>query len=165
MATIHEELEQIRKVNGGILRPEDVLAFAVDPSTSLHDKFEWDDTEAAHKYRIEQAREVIRVAVTLIPSEADPVRAYVSLTPDRRNPGGGYRRTEDVLENPTWREVLLADALAELSRFQQKYRTLEVLSGVFAEAERLATAHKAKSASRPRARLTQTLPSAAPVAV
>jgi hypothetical protein len=61
------ELETIRRNAGGVLRPEDVVSFAADPDTELHSRFEWDDTEAAQQYRLWQARQLIRVTVTVLP--------------------------------------------------------------------------------------------------
>lgn len=43
------ELEIIREKHGGTIRPEDVVEFAKDPSTALHECFEWNDRKAAKK--------------------------------------------------------------------------------------------------------------------
>jgi hypothetical protein len=40
----------------GIISPHDVLREAENLSSPLHDYFEWDDDEAAHKFRLLQAR-------------------------------------------------------------------------------------------------------------
>ena len=55
---VKAELELIRIQHGGVLQAEDVIAYAKDPDTALHQEFEWDDNEAAHQYRLEQARRV-----------------------------------------------------------------------------------------------------------
>jgi len=65
-SAIQQELESIRRSAGGLLRPEDVVEFARSPETALHEEFTWDDSEAAHQYRLWQARQVIRVNVTVI---------------------------------------------------------------------------------------------------
>lgn len=49
------ELEQDGRLTSG-----DLVAAARNPDHPLHDMFEWDDTVAAEKYRIDQAREIIR---------------------------------------------------------------------------------------------------------
>lgn len=43
--------------------PEKVLNIARDPNTELHKCFEWDDSVAAEKYRLGQARKVIQLLV------------------------------------------------------------------------------------------------------
>ena len=41
------------------LHAEDVVAAARDPLSPLHSKFQWDDSKAAHRYRLWQARQII----------------------------------------------------------------------------------------------------------
>lgn len=129
--SVKDELEQIRQQSGGMLRAEDVVAFAEDETTALHKHFEWDDTEAARQYRLDQARSVIRIHVQITANDATPVRAYVSLVEDRRNPGGGYRLIDDVLADPVQRASMLATAFRDLDRFRAKYHRLSELSQVF----------------------------------
>lgn len=129
------ELQSIAKSNGGILRAEDVVEFAREPSTALHSRFEWHNGKAAHEWRLHQARNLIRVSVTLLPNVETPYRAFVSLMPDRSETGGGYRRTIDVLSDAESRKQLLTQALDDLSRMEAKYAQLEELAGVFAAAK------------------------------
>jgi hypothetical protein len=143
---IQLELQQIREANGGVLKPEFVVEFASDPETSLHSRFTWDDTEAAQKHRLWEAREVIRVCVTILPQTNELVRTYVSLTSDRIKEGGGYRTTEAVLSVAEQRAELLDQALRELATWQAKYRQVNELAAIFAEAEKVRkqAARKAK---------------------
>lgn len=128
------ELHRLQKqAPSGLLRPEAVVEHAADESSALHRYFTWDDGEAAQAYRLLQARQLIRVAVTVLESTSDRVRAFVSLTSDRKV-DGGYRAMVDVLDDPTLLDQMLADAKAELSAFTRKYRMLREageLSGVF----------------------------------
>jgi hypothetical protein len=135
--TIQQELERLKEANGGILKPEAVVEFARDPATALHSRFTWDDGEAARQHRLWQAREVIRVCVTILPGSNDPVRTYVSLTSDRIKEGGGYRATEAVLASAEQRAELLDQALRELATWQAKYRQINELAAIFAEAEKV----------------------------
>lgn len=127
---IARELDRIARVNDGVLRQEDVVAFARDPSTALHSQFDWDDTEAAHQWRLQQAAQVIRMQVRVFEDDTAPVRAFVSLTPDRAT-GGGYRMMASVLSSEELSRQMMMDALAELSCVRRKYRTLMRLSGVW----------------------------------
>lgn len=131
MATITEELQQIAKSRKGILRAEDVVAFAKNPKTALHSQFDWEDSEAAVKWRLHQARNIIRVNVTVLPKTERKFRTFVSLDSDRQQPGGGYRSTANVLSDAEHREALLTQALTELERWQEKYKTLIELASVF----------------------------------
>lgn len=56
---IADELKQLVD-DYGCITPEAVVKAAENPNSPLHGLFEWDDAIAGHKYRVEQAREVIR---------------------------------------------------------------------------------------------------------
>lgn len=131
MLTIQEELEAIRESNDGLLRAEDVLEFAKDPETALHKRFDWDDSTAANKFRLMQARAIIRVNLIVPESTGMSVRAYVSLMGDRRLPGGGYRSLSDIMGNQELRRQLLAQAMREARLWREKYKNLQELAGVF----------------------------------
>lgn len=60
---IAKELASLEK--GGRLLPADVVAAARSTKSAMHRWFEWDDGVAAERYRLEQARELIR-AVPLV---------------------------------------------------------------------------------------------------
>lgn len=131
------ELALIEKRHG-ILKPEDVVSFAENPQTALHGKFNWDDTEAAALYRIYQARQLIRVVVTITAYSPIPQRVYVSLTTDRYDDdGGGYRPIVRILSDKDLREQLLADAINEMEIFKSKYHGLKELARVFEEMEKI----------------------------
>ena len=80
---VQNELVALYETHGA-LNPEDVISAARNKNSALHDRFQWDDSAAAHQYRLEQARRLIRVAVTVIPSLSNnPVKQFVSLSPLR----------------------------------------------------------------------------------
>lgn len=129
---IFQELETIRRMHGGILKPIDTVKFARDPKSALHSKFEWDDSEAAHQHRLWQARQLIAVHVQYIGSDKRPTRVFVSLVEDRYDrDGGGYRTLQDVMVDPIMRASLLNQALLDLERFQEKYNRLLELRPIF----------------------------------
>lgn len=128
---IIKELEFIRKKNGGLLRGADVVDFATNPKTALHDKFQWDDSAAAREFRLWQARELIRVAVTVLKGTDKSTRCFVSLYDDRKTDGGGYRAMVDVMSDPEMRTALLQQANAEAQSYRQKYRMLLELAPLF----------------------------------
>jgi hypothetical protein len=133
---ILEELQALHRTQpDGLLRASAVVDHARDPATALHRCFEWDDTRAADKYRLNQARQLLRVAVTILPSLEEPYRAFVSLTSDRGNrAGGGYRAIADVLGDVDRRERFVEQAREDVVRLQAKYRVLVALVPRFAAA-------------------------------
>ena len=121
----------------GVLHPQAVVDFARNPATALHSQFTWDDAEAAEAHRLEQARRVIRVFVVVEPAgDPTPVRAFVSLTTDRKQ-GGGYRRTVDVVSDADHYAQMLRDALAEISALERKFERIRELRPVWLAAERV----------------------------
>lgn len=54
------ELTRLAKANDGRLTPDNVVEAAQDEASPLHQCFEWDDDAAAHMFRVEQARRLIR---------------------------------------------------------------------------------------------------------
>lgn len=123
------ELKRIALEHGGLLKPEIVVDEARPKSSPLHSRFDWDNSSAAEKYRIWQARQLIAVSVELLAGTDEKMDVFVSLTTDRKE--GGYRIMSQVLSDTEMREQMLDDALAELELFRDKYRRLKELSEVF----------------------------------
>jgi hypothetical protein len=123
------ELLKLRK--NGLLTPEVVVNAAEPVSSPLHPHFEWDDSKAGHQYRLEQARQLIRVQVTVLENYNEPIRAFASLSSDRSY-GRGYRVTTEILGDEQYRQQMLEDALVAMEAFQRRYARLKELVEVFA---------------------------------
>lgn len=147
------ELDIIRHRSGGFLKPEDIVRFAKSKRTALHTYFEWNDGEAAERYRLLQAKTIIRVVVQVVGEDGEKVRTFVSLSEDRAA-GLGYRIITDVMDDEMLTEQLLEDAKAELAAFSRKYQTLKKLSQmteVFTVIDKVVARRKVK---QPQARLS-----------
>ena len=127
-----QKLKGIARSNHGMLMPEDVVLAARPTSSVLHSYFTWDNTEAAEKCRLQEARQLINVCVEYIGTENDgkETRVFVSLRDDRKE--GGYRTLDVVLTDKSLRESLLDDSLEEMAYFKSKYQSLKELAEVFA---------------------------------
>jgi len=126
-AAVAEELESIYQRQGG-LRPDVVVEWArKHPHSALHSRFTWDDTKAAHAYRLWQARELItEVEVTYLDGKVRQV--YVS--PVEARGRTGYAALVDVMSDHERRDAFLAQALAEYERVGEKYHYLVELAEV-----------------------------------
>ena len=131
------ELKRIAVANGGLLQPEAVVEKARSITSPLHTRFNWDNSEAAHLYRIWQARQLIRVLVEVIAGTDETCEVFVSLSPDRERESGGYRVMTAVLPDADLRNQMLQDALDELQLFREKYRKLKELATIFAAIKRV----------------------------
>jgi len=132
-----KELRHLYKKYDNILSPDKVVSEARSIKSPLHKYFNWNDTEAANQYRLEQARRLLRFVVDIIPSNNKPVRIFYSLTKDRKGEETGYRTTVDILSDKSLYKELLKDAKTEMECFIEKYEHIKELKKVFAEMKKL----------------------------
>lgn len=110
----------------GKLTAESVLAAAQDVSSPIHSLFEWDDTIAAHEYRLEQARRVVRMTITTV--EGERVRAFVHL-----RSVDTYTPIEDALATTDWRQEILDQFHRDAAAFAAKWATHRLLGEAYRE--------------------------------
>jgi len=129
--TVYDEIQQI----GDTYTPEQIVEKATDESTELHKCFEWDDSEAAHKYRLSQAQGIVRCLVLVNEKVEDKelrqTRAIVS-TNMRENT---YEPVKITIRNVDSYERLKAEALRELEAFRKKYAVIEEIGDIIDELE------------------------------
>jgi type II secretory pathway component PulJ len=120
-----KELERIKKQNGaGMLHPEDVIREAKKASSPLHARFEWDDAAASRKWRLAQARALIRCVKVVYP-DRKPVRYFPHVRSDRK----GYRQHEEVLHVEQLRKSYLHQFARDVESIIDKYQNFAELSG------------------------------------
>lgn len=140
--TVRAELLAINEQHG-VLTPELVVERSRDPASALHGFFEWDNDQAAEKFRLVQAQALIRrVKLTVIRASTETkvvtfgkVREFVAPISERKskeNPDGGYSPIDKVLADAKRRADLLATAQGELHAARNKYGVLDELAVVWA---------------------------------
>jgi hypothetical protein len=123
--SLRDELLAVRD-HYGTLTPANVVEAARPREHPLHSRFTWDDTEAAEKYRLFEAANLIRsVKLRFIrPSgESGKVRAFVR-DPRTEQPSA-YDETMDVVTDPVARGVLLAQMRREWAALKRRYAMFE----------------------------------------
>lgn len=129
---IGEALAVISEKNKGHLTPKSVVEAARDRKSPLHRHFEWSDEVAAEKYRMDQARGLIRsINVENADTESGVARAFLSI---REKSGVSYRTIDDVLRSPELQQKILAAAERDLIAFESRYRSLEDVCQLIREA-------------------------------
>lgn len=117
---------------GDTATPAQIVNKARNEGTELHKCFDWNDTTAAEKYRLMQARQVVCHLVIKRP-EADedkpPVR-YLHIV--ETDTGRAYKATELIVQVKSEYDKLLEQAYAELKAFKTKYHTLSELEEILA---------------------------------
>lgn len=125
--SVREELQRIYDEFGEI-RAEKVVAVASAADHPLHHKFEWNNSEAAHRYRLTQAESMIRSVKVVIDrgptAEPIQVRAYVAqqeLGTDVAAGPGTYRDVREVISNDVARAAWFQTMRRDWERLRRKY--------------------------------------------
>lgn len=127
---IEAEIQRI-ETQFGRAEPDRVVEAASDPANPLHSEFEWDDTVAGHKYRLEQARALIASIKTTVRTETRMVRAVAYVQDTRKEPNSqGYIhvsrvRSDEDLKKETLKQELDRSA-SVLSRAVNLAEALEM---------------------------------------
>lgn len=101
-----------------------VLGAATSDASPLHDQFEWNNDVAGHKYRLGQARDLIRtVKIRRVETDRDlDVRAYLSVRSPQEP--SHYVATEDI-EDVLAQKLLLAQMRRDIDRLKTRYSHLQ----------------------------------------
>jgi hypothetical protein len=118
--SVREEIEIIKKANGGTATPEAVVEYAEDPSTTLHSRFEWDDAVAGHLHRLEQARHILRYKIKWAPPGRTEPIIYRPMIHSRSS--GGYISALCVVKSNSKLDELRAEARADMLAFRHSGR-------------------------------------------
>lgn len=136
---VHGELEAIRKKNPQkVLQPIDVVSKAKFKSNPLHRFFEWDDGEAAHKFRLMQAGMLIKTVVKVIDHGhgRKQVAAYVNKSTYKAGKASGYEPTGMVVKRKNDRDRLIESKVRQLDRLRQEMEGISELGGVSVDIEK-----------------------------
>lgn len=142
-----EALKEIARRGGGLLRPAAVVEAAKDEESPLHGAFEWDDGEAAQKYRLLQAQTLIRSFKVEIErnGQTHTVPVFIGISTDRtgEKSDNPYRLLEQVTKKPDLMKIAVQDALDQLEALRNKYAHLQELADVWAAVDKHTKRHKA----------------------
>ncbi|MET0530060.1 MAG: hypothetical protein ABW003_17275 [Microvirga sp.] len=120
---IGEALAALARDAGGELRPPRVVMAAKAEDHPLHPHFEWRDRIAANKYRLDQARTLIRVIREDDAYTGKPVRSFLSVT--TKHGGVSYRTVGDVQTSADLQVLVLKAAERDLAAFEARYDELK----------------------------------------
>ena len=126
----YEEIQDI----GDEVKPEQVVERATNPESELHKCFDWDDSSAANKYRLYQARLVINHLIVVTrdtDEEKEPVQFRVMLK-NESTKDSAYKQTLVMVRDEDEYRKLLDQAYRELHSFKQKYQCLSELAEIIA---------------------------------
>ena len=129
--SIREHLHAIREEHGR-LDAELVVSLATYPAHPLHSYFEWDDTAAAHRWRIEQAGMLLRVTYRPDPEKPTELRAFMAVRGEDA-PRSQYVPTSEALADPFTRELILRQMKREWIGFKRRYEDMAEFAALIRE--------------------------------
>jgi hypothetical protein len=124
------------------LTAESVVNEARNKNNPLHACFEWNNTKAAHEYRLSRARVLISCVVMKkeINGEQRKIRAFVNIKRDEKgnlstNPyakgESNYIFVNSAMDNDVTTKYTIDRALIDLQNLMDKYNNLVELSALF----------------------------------
>jgi len=120
--TIGEEL--IRLENENRLTPDLIISKAKNEEHPLHNCFNWDDTDAAIKYRLVQAKSMIRLIVEVTPYDEE-IRVLTSIVVDGKPE---YVETTALLKTEDGRELVLNRMMRDIEILKRRYAAYAYLA-------------------------------------
>jgi len=134
-----ERLQHLRKKRRGYVMASDVVKDAKNPDSPLHDHFDWNDTEAARKWRLDQAGYLLRSITVVYEDDGvgnrQPVRSFVRVHHPDDMENVGYEDTKIAMSDDRLRLQVLTQAKQELKVWTRRYRRLTEFASVVAEAD------------------------------
>jgi hypothetical protein len=137
----------------GIYSPEKLVEVASDPRCPAHTDFDWDDTTAAHQWRMAQARKYQQaITYTLLVTgprggKPKPMKLRAAYAFEDEVQHTYYRSGTEVVRNKDLLEDLKTRALAALESWRTQYNMLASIgefAGVFREITRVTKVVKAR---------------------
>ena len=120
----YEEITSI----GEEVTPQEIVDFAMDENTELHKCFTWDDTEAANKWRKQEARMVsCNLVVKYVDKKNNTENLRILVTTER---GRSYTPVTLISRDNDKYAEMLRRAKAELSVFKRKYNQVKELDEI-----------------------------------
>ena len=107
---------------GEDVSPAQIVEYARKPNTELHRCFTWNDAEAANKYRIYEARQVVCNLIVHKENgekqEPTPIRLF------HKTENGHYKPLTLIVQNEDEYESLLRQCREALQSLKRKYSSL-----------------------------------------
>jgi hypothetical protein len=125
MADLRTELSLLMEAHGR-LTPQLVVDAARPDDAPLHSRFEWNDEIAGERYRLDQAREIIR-SVRVVYRDAtteERARSYRMFSSAMTEEGRAYLPTQAMLEDPFQRRLLIQTMRRDMAALHEKFQHL-----------------------------------------
>ena len=137
-----DEVLEVQKVYG--LTAENILRKASKKSSSLYEFFDWDNSSAGEKWRLQQARGLINEIKIVVDDKElyafESVNVVISdaeIKNDKNSKFGNreYKTIIEIMNNEDYKMQLIHRALAEANYWKEKHLELIELNSIFSSIE------------------------------
>lgn len=134
---ITERLRELEQENGRLL-PLDVVNAARDPDSPLHSHFEWNDSDAAEKYRLMQARTLIRSVRIEITVRDVPLSCVGYIRdPEADANEAGYRNIVKLRDEEDVARAAIVDEMKRVSNAIRRAKIVAAVLGLIDDIEQI----------------------------
>lgn len=118
-------IANLTRMNGGEVTPEIVVSDARSIKSPMHDYFDWDNTKAAAKWRLHQARNLIGAIVEVVVVEGERYNQRSFYSVKNINKEKTYVALHTALTVPDYIEQLLDRGIDQLHNIQITLKMLK----------------------------------------
>jgi len=127
---VGDKLQELRDKNNG-LTASIVIEEAKHKTSVLHGAFDWNDTSAAHQWRLHSARHLMRSVEIVSTKEEGGVRNQPAFVFVKTDDGPRYESLAKVLDDDEMRLQVINRALKEFEQWQDRYKEYKEFLSVF----------------------------------
>ena len=127
---VGDKLQELRDKHKG-LTASIVIEDAKNKKSVLHGAFEWNDSKAAHEWRLHSARHLMRAVITKELDSSGEIRYQPAFVFVKTEEGPRYESLARVLDDDEMRLQVINRALKEFEQWQKRYEEYEEFLSVF----------------------------------
>lgn len=133
------EILEVEKEKG--LTAENLLDKAKNKNSPLHNFFDWDNSSAAEKWRIQQARIIINEVKIIVNSKEmyafENVQVQVSTNNTEQETKREYKPIVEILSKDEYRKQVIQTALDNVTYWKEKYSEYSELKPIFVSIDKV----------------------------
>lgn len=126
---VGKEIEKISSQHDGKITPKLTVEEAKDPDNPLHKLFDWNNKTAGHKWRLQQARNLIgSLVIDIVIKDPEEVRAFINL--NIKDQGNVYCSFSDVVNDDEKLNLIIEEERRKLRAISNRLRIYERFRGL-----------------------------------
>jgi len=127
---VGDKLQELRDKNNG-LTASIIIEEAKHKTSVLHGAFDWNDTSAAHQWRLHSARHLMRSVEIVSTKEEGDTRSLPAFVFVKTDDGPRYETLAVVQSDDELRRQVIERAEKEFDQWAKRYKEYEEFLGVF----------------------------------